>query len=86
VIRPAKSNVASTERIVGSQKNLCRTNRDRLTRHLLFSTSVRDNIAYGRPDATEEEIVDAARRAQPMSSFVKLPNGYQSAVASVVDS
>ena len=31
---------------------------------LLFSTTVRENIAYGRPDATEEEIIDAARRAQ----------------------
>ena len=31
---------------------------------LLFSTTVRENIAYGRPDATEEEIVEAARRAQ----------------------
>ena len=30
---------------------------------LLFSTTVRENIAYGRPDATEEEIVEAARRA-----------------------
>src|SRR5262245_10914384 len=31
---------------------------------LLFSTTVRENIAYGRPDATEEEIIDAAKRAQ----------------------
>src|SRR5947209_3545225 len=31
---------------------------------LLFSTTVRENIAYGRPDATEQEIIDAARRAQ----------------------
>ncbi|PYL25639.1 MAG: ABC transporter ATP-binding protein, partial [Verrucomicrobia bacterium] len=31
---------------------------------LLFSTTVRENIAYGRPDATEEEIIGAARRAQ----------------------
>src|SRR5213080_995993 len=31
---------------------------------LLFSTTVRENIAYGRPDATEEEIVEAARCAQ----------------------
>src|SRR5437868_7197761 len=30
----------------------------------LFSTTVRENIAYGRPDATEEEIREAARRAQ----------------------
>src|SRR6202023_1191874 len=31
---------------------------------LLFSTTIRENIAYGRPDASEEEIVNAGRRAQ----------------------
>src|SRR5207245_9555401 len=31
---------------------------------LLFSTTVRENIAYGRPDATGDEIIEAARRAQ----------------------
>src|SRR4030095_1488252 len=31
---------------------------------LLFSTSVRENIAYGRPSASEDEIVEAAKRAQ----------------------
>src|SRR5437773_3712359 len=31
---------------------------------LLFSTTVRENIAYGQPDATEEEIIEAASRAQ----------------------
>src|SRR5439155_12490538 len=44
---------------------------------LLFSTSVRENIAYGRPDATEEEIVDAARRAQADEFIRQMPNGYQ---------
>ncbi len=47
---------------------------------LLFSTTVRENIAYGRPDATEEEIVDAARRAQADSFIQQLPNGYASLV------
>ena len=47
---------------------------------LLFSTSVRENIAYGQPDATEEEIVDAARRAQADEFIRQMPNGYQSAV------
>jgi ATP-binding cassette subfamily B protein len=47
---------------------------------LLFSTSVRENIAYGRPDATEEEIVDAARRAQADEFIRQMPNSYQSAV------
>jgi ATP-binding cassette subfamily B protein/subfamily B ATP-binding cassette protein MsbA len=47
---------------------------------LLFSTSVRENIAYGRPEATEEEIVDAARRAQADEFIRQLPNGYASLV------
>ena len=47
---------------------------------LLFSTTVRENIAYGRPDATEEEIVDAARRAQADEFIRALPNGYESLV------
>jgi ATP-binding cassette subfamily B protein/subfamily B ATP-binding cassette protein MsbA len=47
---------------------------------LLFSTTVRENIAYGRPDATEEEIVDAARRAQADDFIRQLPNGYANPV------
>ena len=47
---------------------------------LLFSTSIRENIAYGRPDATEEEIVAAARRAQADQFIQELPNGYASLV------
>jgi ATP-binding cassette subfamily B protein len=47
---------------------------------LLFSTTVRENIAYGRPDASEEEIVDAARRAQADEFVRALPNGYASLV------
>jgi ATP-binding cassette subfamily B protein len=47
---------------------------------LLFSTTVRENIAYGRPDATDEEIVDAARRAEADEFIRELPNGYASAV------
>src|SRR5213082_1486225 len=47
---------------------------------LLFSTSVRENIAYGRPEATEEEIVNAARRAQADEFIRQLPNGYASLV------
>ncbi len=47
---------------------------------LLFSTTVRENIAYGRPDATEEEIVNAARRAQADDFIRELPNGYTSLV------
>jgi ATP-binding cassette subfamily B protein/subfamily B ATP-binding cassette protein MsbA len=47
---------------------------------LLFSTTVRENIAYGRPDATEEEIVDAAKRAQADEFVSRMPNGYASTV------
>jgi len=47
---------------------------------LLFSTTVRENIAYGRPDATEEEIVDAAKRAQADEFIRQMPNGYASTV------
>jgi ATP-binding cassette subfamily B protein len=47
---------------------------------LLFSTTVRENIAYGRPDATEEEIVDAAKRAQADDFIRELTNGYDTPV------
>jgi ATP-binding cassette, subfamily B, bacterial len=47
---------------------------------LLFSTSVRENIAYGRPEAAEDEIVDAAVRAQADEFIRQLPNGYASLV------
>jgi ATP-binding cassette subfamily B protein/subfamily B ATP-binding cassette protein MsbA len=47
---------------------------------LLFSTTVRENIAYGRSDATEDEIIDAARRAQADDFIRQLPNGYASPV------
>src|SRR2546423_8525698 len=47
---------------------------------LLFSTTIRENIAYGRPDASEDEIVDAAKRAQADEFIRQLPNGYGSTV------
>jgi ATP-binding cassette subfamily B protein len=46
----------------------------------LFSTTVRDNIAYGRPDATYEEIVAAAEAAQAHEFIVRLPDGYDTVV------
>jgi ABC-type multidrug transport system fused ATPase/permease subunit len=42
----------------------------------LFDGSVRDNIAYGRLDATDEEVEDAARRANAHEFIVKLPQQY----------
>ncbi len=42
----------------------------------LFSASVRDNIAYGREDATDEEIFEAAKLAEAHEFISALPNGY----------
>ncbi len=47
---------------------------------LLFSTTIRENIAYGRPDATEDEIREAAHRAQADEFISRLPAGYDSPV------
>ncbi len=47
---------------------------------LLFSGSVRDNIAYGRPDATQEEIEAAAQAAQADGFIRALPQGYETTV------
>ena len=47
---------------------------------LLFSTSVRENIAYGRAEATDEEIREAARQAQADQFISQLPHGYESLI------
>jgi ATP-binding cassette subfamily B protein len=47
---------------------------------LLFHRSLRENIAYGKPDATEEEIRKAARKAHAAEFIEKLPNGYDTEV------
>ncbi len=47
---------------------------------LLFSTTIRENIAYGRPGATEEEIIEAAKRAQAHEFIMAIPDGYRSQV------
>jgi len=46
----------------------------------LFSTSVSENIAYARPEATREQIRDAARRAQADEFIERLPDGYDTRV------
>lgn len=46
----------------------------------LFDGSVRDNIAYGRHDATDEEVVDAAKRANAHEFILKLPDQYETFV------
>lgn len=47
---------------------------------LLFSVSVRENIAFGRPDASEEEIIEAAKAAQAHDFIMELPYGYDTVV------
>ena len=47
---------------------------------LLFATTVRENIAFGRPDATEEEIIAAAKAAQAHPFITQLQDGYDTAV------
>ena len=46
----------------------------------LFSDSVRANIAYGRPEATQEQIVAAARAAEAEEFILELPDGYDTVV------
>jgi len=47
---------------------------------LLFSTTIRENIAYGRPEASDEDIIEAARRAQADEFIVQMPQGYDSLI------
>ena len=42
----------------------------------LLEASIRENIAYGRPDATEEEIIAAAQAARAHGFIMRLPDGY----------
>ena len=44
----------------------------------MFAGTIRENIRYGRPDATDEEIVEAAVRAQIHSEIMEMPDGYDS--------
>ncbi len=61
---------------------------DSLRRHIgmvsqnvfLFDGTVRDNIAYGRPDATDEEIVEAAKKANIHDFILTLDEGYDTEV------
>ncbi|MCQ2385092.1 MAG: ABC transporter ATP-binding protein/permease, partial [Clostridia bacterium] len=46
----------------------------------LFNSSVKENILYGRPDATFEEVVEAAKRANIHDFIMSLPNGYDSEI------
>jgi ATP-binding cassette subfamily B protein len=48
---------------------------------ILFSGTVRDNIRYGRPDASEDEVIAAAKAAEAHDFILRLPNGYDTHVA-----
>jgi subfamily B ATP-binding cassette protein MsbA len=47
---------------------------------VLFAGTIRENIAYGRPDATPEEIVEAAKMANADEFISRMPHGYDSMV------
>ena len=47
---------------------------------VLFRGTVRENIAYGRPDATVEEIVEAAQLANAHNFIARMPEGYQTMI------
>jgi ATP-binding cassette subfamily B multidrug efflux pump len=47
---------------------------------LLFSTTIRENIAYGRPDASIDEVISAAKAAQAHEFIDQLPEGYETVI------
>lgn len=47
----------------------------------LRSASIRDNISYGRPDASEEDIIRAAKEAHAHSFIMRMPNGYDTVIS-----
>jgi ATP-binding cassette subfamily B protein len=51
-----------------------------LQESVLFTGTIRDNIRYGRPDATDEEVIAAAKAAQAHDFISQFPNGYDSEV------
>jgi ATP-binding cassette, subfamily B, bacterial MsbA len=46
----------------------------------LFNNTVRNNIAYGRPEATDEEVIDAAKRANAYEFIMRLPKGLETMI------
>ncbi|KGX83445.1 ABC transporter ATP-binding protein [Pontibacillus marinus] len=47
-----------------------------LQESFLFSTTIKENIAYGNPEASMDDIIDAAKRAQAHDFIMEMPNGY----------
>ena len=46
----------------------------------LFDTTIKDNILYGKPDALDEEVVEAARKANILDFILTLPDGFETMV------
>jgi ATP-binding cassette subfamily B protein len=69
-------------------QNIAAIAQDDLRRHiayvpqepLLFHRSIRENIAYGKPDATDEEVAEAARKAHALEFIEKLPEQFNTLV------
>ncbi len=51
-----------------------------LQESVLFSGTIRDNIRYGRPEATDEEVIAAAKAAQAHDFIIEFPDGYDTVV------
>ena len=49
-----------------------------LQKNHIFDGSIEENIRYGRPNATQEEVMEAAKKAYIYDQIIKLPNGFQS--------
>ncbi len=47
---------------------------------ILFGGTIRENILYGRPDASEEEVVEAARKANALDFILQFPQGFDTVV------
>ena len=68
--------------------DICHIKRDELRRHIamvlqdthLFTGTVMENIRYGRLDATDEEVVQAAKMASAHSFIMRLPKGYDTVI------
>ena len=48
--------------------------------NILFSDSIKENILLGKPDATEDEVIEASKKANAHDFIMSLPNGYETEV------
>lgn len=46
----------------------------------MFAGTIKENIAYGRPEATEDEIIEAAKQAEIYEDILKMPEGFESVI------